>query len=637
MNSREEVSTVEVRRGLALGISCICAIGVVDTFLVAKTHNSHVALSLVLLSLIPTGLLAAYVTPKGIATRGASRKFEASDTESAFLTAGFLMCALASVVSTVVLSSPYHRSPIYFLFIGLAVTFLSMMIITRRVYTRSTFLVTFAGILLVGIILRLTSISLITGFFGDDPLSHQAFVNQIVSTHRIPNEGAYADFPLMHIQIAATMGLSSLGFKSSATVAITLVQATVWPLITFMIVRRINLDIRLAFLSALILNSSDVVIWYATLGAFPTTFAVTFVLLISYLLLKVKTTNRGLVLLLFVLMTITVTFSHSMTALIMIIVVFVFAALGVLHGNRERTALSRLRFTTSCLAISTIFVFAYWMCVAGFVFSRFVNVLLTNEGVFASFVTIGGRAYSQQVPLLDYFMNMVGQFIVYGFAVIGFVAWISASERRRGPHSIPTMALGFLLIGGFGQVLSLGVGPDRWLYYAYMFLPVVASLGILLLSDRLLSLTHKKVTSVAIAMIIFTASFLVISDSHSNNDSPFYGQDLVAPRFLKDSEIASATNLVSLCNSSIGSDNDLASYLRFTSSSSSAAVPIDFYSKGFDDFTGVIILRDSFFHQPIYSRGLYKLNYDLLAYLDQNRLNRIYDSGTIIGFCTSGE
>jgi hypothetical protein len=278
--------------------------------------------------------------------------------------------------------------------------------------------------------------------------------------------------------------------------------------------------------------------------------------------------------------------------------------------------------------ISILIVIGYWMLAANFIFDKFVDVIFLNAGVFASFVTSAGIGYAQTIPVIEYTASLLGQFLIYGFAVMGFLFCLSMKEKNLRLLALTVISLILLAIGGFGQILAIGVAPDRLVYYCFVLIPIPAAYGIYHTLKRISK--NRKFSTITVASLFLIASFLMITAPQADIDSPIYSQDLVSPRFIKESEFVSINNILENYDGAIGTDNDLASLLNSLGNSNSAI--LDFHSAEFVTFDGLVIIRKFYDTEPIYSRGLYRMNLTIYNQLLEPSFDNIYDSGSLRGY-----
>lgn len=574
-----------------------------DIYIYSKSGHLNYIKAYLILSIIPLFIFLIYPFLKNrISIEEVYNESKINKKLSSII---FFICLVLAIISYLTYPDSFGRPLIFFILVALAITILIGEILyfeNQNVYF------TLFKIMLLALVIRLIPLTMIPGFYFDDPMYHEAFTYSIIKNNHIPLNTSYSPFPLMHTLLSFIMLESGIGFKFSA-LSITFLQSTLIILIIFLI-GRITLNERLGLVSAALFSFLDVIIGYGIKGAFPTTFAIFPIVIIIYLLFR---KNNSIINLIFVLLLFAVVISHSLSALFLLSFLLAFSVMRFFFTKINKFN----KLNASAILLFSIITVSYWMYNAEFIFSRFLNMIFMKEsGVHASFSTSTGIAYSQTIPILEYLINFAPQVIFFSLGILGFLYICSRFKENQKLMVFITISILFLIIGAGGQILSAAIASDRFIYYTYILLPIASAVGIIILSNLL-----KKKNLVI--LLVFILAFTMITNSYSNMDSPLYSQHLTPPRYIMESEITSIQTISNITTSNIFTDNDLSSYLMFIKNKN--ATMIQFSNGNFTDYR-LILLRESFINKPVYSKGMYKLNYDPFIKLENEGYNTIYDS-----------
>jgi hypothetical protein len=281
---------------------------------------------------------------------------------------------------------------------------------------------------------------------------------------------------------------------------------------------------------------------------------------------------------------------------------------------------SNFTYPTILISISVIL---YWLYTSNFIFDSLVMIVSAKEsGIKASFSTAGGIAYAQLIPLKEYLLELSGKFIYFGLALIGLLFVLRKPKESLIRLVLIIFGLFLFFIGGFALIFALGIAPDRIMYYSYIFLPIPAAIGIVLFSKNMGKF------NIIMLIIVFLFIFLMLTNSSSDKDSPIYSIDFTSKRYLDSAERESVDTIVNYSKNIIVTDNDLGTFIKRMKGYDS--VIVNFYSPNFEKYAGsVIITRSSFTKYPMYSRGLYRLNYDPDIKIEDSGFNHIYNSNVL--------
>lgn len=596
-----------------------------DFCLLLKT-SSKAIMALVLLSSI---ILIAFFTYYLMRTKTNNTRVKSiTYTNNQYIISSiiFFLFIFLSLVTIKERPTIYERPITFFIFISLSLSSIVIDIFFLPAKKNIVYFTLFK-IILVAVILRWIPLSIIPGLYGDDPLYHQMFTSKILENHHIPLDLQYSNFPLMHLMISSTMIVTGMNFKYSSMFSVTSLQAILVTILIYLLAYTISLNYKLGIISSFVYSFSDVPIGFGILGAFPTTFAILLILTIMYLLFKSKGDTITLSVIwrsTSILFIIVIILSHSLSSLFMAFVLLLLYIFNYFYKSIFNSQLE-LSLSNSLVTLFFVIMLGYWMYKADFIFNQFVHIVFLDDAIRASFSSVGGKKYSQIVPISSYFFTLFGRFILYGLSVIGFLYATSDIKNNYKMIIISVTGILLTLFGGISQILGVGVAPDRLEYYAYFLLIFPSAFGLLYLVNNL-----KFRYIPLITLVILIMSFFMITNMSSNTDTPIYAKDLTPQRFIEMSELQSINKVLNIVDCNIGSDNDLAYYIRYRYPGNVSI--LNFYLNEQTQFKGAIIIRENYNERPIYSRGLYKPKDNIYISLQNSTLNKIYSSEALYVF-----
>lgn len=525
----------------------------------------------------------------------------------------------SSILSFMLRPSSYTRPISFFILISLSISILVFIIINNKL-NKYKYLI-LSMIILLSIVLRFVPLSMIPGLYYDDPMFHQNFAEQIQTSMHIPQNNFYTPFPLMHLILVISTLLTELTFKYSSIFVITFSQAALIPTILFLLGEHILKSSTIGFLSALIFSFSDIPLRYGITSAFPTTYSLILFSLLIFIIFTHNREQKVYLSVLIVILILTIILSHSLTplALLLFVIVSFLVQEFYIYILRKNAKSIITKWTIALLFASMI---SYWIYNSYFAFNTLVKILFIPEtnGVQASFSTAGGLSFSQSIPTSEYMLDLVATFVLFSFSSIGFLYSLSIHKECVKALAFTINSMFFMLMGSFSLLLVIGIAPERFLYYSYLFLPITSAIGILTFAKS----TKKKI-SIFTIVIIFVLPFFMITNSISNTDSPIFSKDMTAQRFLSQSEALSLHTISRINNSKIYTDNDFSTYLTYIIGNNSA-IPTNFFTKEFLSTRGYVITRKFYGIKPSFSQGLYRVNYDVYSEFEKYQYQRVYDS-----------
>jgi hypothetical protein len=621
-------SKIKNFKALDVKLSILGALSVLffDSLLLSLKTISKAVMALVLLSSIIFFAFYVYYFMRTNINNVKVKSITYTNNQYVFSSIIFFLFIFLSLITINERVTIYERPIAFFIYISLSLS--SIMIDIFFLPTKKSIVYfTLFKIMLVAVILRWIPLSIIPGLYGDDPLYHQMFTSEILESHHIPLDLQYSKFPFMHLMISSIMIVTGMNFKYSSMFSVTLLQAIMVTIFIYLLAYAISLDYKFGIISSFIYSFSDVPIGFGILGAFPTTFAIFLILTVIYLLFKSRNDTSNLYFKqksITILLLIAILLSHSLSSLFMATLLMLLCIFKYFYKHAFKDQLS-LSLSNNLAALSLVIMFAYWMYEVDFIFSQLVHVIFLDDAIRASFSSVGGKNYAQIVPISSYFFTLLGRFILYGLSVIGILYATADIKKNYAVLIFSIIGVSITLFSGIGQILGFGVAPDRLEYYAFFLLIFSSAFGLFYLVNNL-----KFRYIPLIVVVILIMSFFMITNTYSNTDTPIYAKDLTPQRFIKTSELHSLHKVLNIVGCDIGSDNDLAYYIRYRYPGNTTI--LNFYLDEHTQFKGAIIIRDNYKERPIYSRGLYKPKDNIYISLQNSKLNQIYSSEALYVF-----
>ena len=526
----------------------------------------------------------------------------------------FWILIFFALLSIFLIHTEYFRSIFFFLLISLAILVLLLDLLRTKIETQTPMFI--FQILAVLILIRIIPLVFIPGFYLDDPYYHEWFSSMIVLNHFIPIDTSYSPFPIMHLLLSISQIVTNASFKFVGTLFLTVLQALLIPIFIYLISKKIFNNLQISLIAALIFGFSDIAIGQSIVGPFPTTYAIIIISLI-FLIFMIKKDIRFSILIF--LLSFTLIISHSLSALIFeLFIIFIFICLTIAERIKIKT-ISNFELTT--ILIFSISFILYWIFASNLIFEKFVEIGFGEVGgVKASFSSSGGISYAQLIPVYEYILELSGKFFYFGFALVGLLFSIRTLKDSIFQLIIIVFGLLLFFIGGIGLIFAFGIAPDRILYYSYFFLAIPATIGIILLFK------HNSHNHYIFMIIAFLFISLMITNSVSNKDSPIFSSDFTSKRYIDYTERISVDTMIRYSsNSRIISDNDLSNYIKYIKDHDSVMIP--FNSPKFENYKGSIIITRAYFQKyPIYSKGLYRINYEPAIKIPNSGFSHVYDS-----------
>lgn len=445
----------------------------------------------------------------------------------------------------------YNRPFIYFLVIASICTLVMVQIQIYSNHKSATMLILFE-ILLISLNIRGGILYEFPNIIGVDPTYHLNIAMDIVDFGKIPLGFQYSAHPIMHILIATTNLLASVSPKNSIIFSTGFVLAVLLPMLTYTICKRI-FTVQIALISALFIAISNYLIWYGYM-LFATSMGLVYFIIFLYFILSVESVHQKIV---SILLFLTLVLVHPLTNVVLLFSMILLRLAQTYHHRLSYVINTRKNQIISINMIILFFLFtlAYWMHSTPLSNTSFFDFIIRTVVTKLTTVELAPSILSaplERVNVLNEVINMLGAISLLCLGIIGVLHTI----RIKGNDliSMYVVSIGYIIF--FAAAVSQIIGfenilPQRWFAFAYLLFAIPASVGIQLMYNINAS---KKFTLYIQSIMIFTISFLMITSSIANMDSPIYSKDISLRTGYFESEFAATDFFVVHSNTTFVTD-----------------------------------------------------------------------------------
>ncbi|MBA7489543.1 hypothetical protein ES702_00077 [subsurface metagenome] len=468
-----------------------------------------------------------------------------------------------------------------------------------------------------------------------DPWVHQMFTQSILDSGFIPEGFIYSRLPIYHLMIAATRLVTDLGHKMATILSISLIQLICLVLFTFLL-GRWTFNAKVGLLGALLLGFSGYFI-HISFYVFPNTLSAVPILIIVYLLFKLRRNKPLIASSLSILFMLTLILTHALASMCMTVLLFVgwlgFEVYNLIYREDREVSLP-----LSIAIPFTIAMFAWWTYVSGHVAILGGLIKWGFSGDYWNVDNIVYPAsviYTHNVPFFELLFNSAGNYLFWGLSFAGCFYMISRKVKNPYAFNIAVYGMVISLITFFALVFSFtGILTGRWHYFSHIFLSIPLAVALFLLSSGIRGV-FAKVSVVVIIIIIL--SFLTLMTPLSNMDNPIFKNTLVDGR-LTVSEVHSLETISEFTDDKLGAEPRIVGYLEWIKQfppERTFSIQESLYTKDFSNYKDSIVIIGKRVSQATISvndRSFIELDYNPRPLLTEEGFSCIYDSGSVSGF-----
>lgn len=308
-------------------------------------------------------------------------------------------------------------------------------------------------IILIGISLQLGQVLIFPNVVGVDPWYHQLYTSKILESGFIPG-GSYSKLPIFHLIISCFSLLTDLQYKYSTIISIGLLQVIVNILFVFLL-GKFLFNKSVGLLSALLLAIAN---HHINMGfcPIPNTLGCLFILIILYLLIKLRPEKplRCTSLVIFFMIVLIMTHTVASTGMAIALFMFWFASQIYMWfiESRDKTSLS-------LAVLFSAMMFGWWIYVSGHI-STLARLLEWGFNIDIGFFGKSPQqvlGYLETIPFSEQLFNNIGMFIFFSLSIIGCFFMISKKHGNSKSFVMACIGITPLAIGFFSLITGFSV------------------------------------------------------------------------------------------------------------------------------------------------------------------------------------
>jgi hypothetical protein len=286
------------------------------------------------------------------------------------------------------------------------------------------------------------------------------------------------------------------------------------------------------------------------------------------------------------------------------------------------------------LLYSLIFLISYWLFVSTFSLFAIRNIVETLTHPTALGFPLHFLSWGESD------LSWLGTYIIYWFAILGCLAYLSRKRRTAQRLGLVISVLGLFGISyGFMVVLSSwAVVPDRWFPFGLTLAVIPASYAIISLAKQ----SEKRSKALFICILVFVLVFFSITSSFANDDFPILTR-AVTVNSLTSAELQSATLLNAIHEGPITTDGYYAQDLFNQTLNHGHLGENDLtilqtgMLEGSSPVEGLVIIRASGFLFPVtietggtYASGVYSPYFYVSKTYDHSFVQQMVSRGNVV-------
>ena len=454
---------------------------------------------------------------------------------------------ISAALITYDFSEIYTRHPLFFVLISCAVAVLGVQIITFRDLNKTKNMIFIAKILLLSLILRASAYFVSPYPTGPDSWSHAEYISYFLHYGKItvpPDFMAYyVNYPIAHLHAVCTSLLTSI--SPHDVMFLWAVILTFSTIVTFLIVRMLTGNVQLALISMLLLNFvTDHIQW--CIHTMAMTFGIAIYAFIIFFALKVYLEPKDklkyipfmLVFLYIIVWIHTISAFITLVSLLALVVGYILYEIlnnqNIYNWNILPFRSQSVRLLMVPLVFLAVIIAYHWMDPAYPFFDKSFGGLfksLSQEAEIFGSITLSNVHDRWETLLLS-----IGFYIYVFFGIIGALYCSSHKEQAKKYFPLIVLVLGlFFVYYAFPLFGMRNIVPCRWPAFAFVCFALFVGFGIYRALDLLKS---KRVILCAVAFIFCIGSFLMITNTEANQDSPLYGEEISIKSIRTESEMS---------------------------------------------------------------------------------------------------
>jgi hypothetical protein len=549
---------------------------------------------------------------------------------SPYLLSNIVFFALLTYSTLILYLGAYERPLGYFLALASMSTLAAWEIFSFPKESRRWPTIILSKILVISLSLRVSLFYLYPGsFLGTDPWWNSiAFERISQEGHLIRDIGMYYFMPVQHFIVVTTSYLTGLATREAMIISLGLFEVVS---LTFVfLLGRDLFNRRIGLLAALILGINNLhIMWGWLLVA--QTIGLSLATLILFLTLNPKvphTTNIKMILILAIAVLI---ITHTASSFITLVIMLLLYLGYTLFSYLSKIPLPYLHRNITLLFVVSLI--GYWLYITNF-FTSFVRLFVGIDSPLSVATPYAPSLITKVNPVWSE-INKLGNLLFYGLATIGLLSILSPRNINT-----PRFTLAFCGISLTALVFAVFFLAEtelligRWFIFMDLILVIPVALGLNMII-RSLGATWKRWCT--LNLIIFAMTFLMVTNTTAAFDSPLYPNYLKSQNVLKVSELRAAETVKTLYPGAPIMDTTHSLALKASPDSSASPLSYQDIQTGFQKVDALLVLREYITQSAfrVLAKGVYyitEFTYDPYQVLDDRRLSRVYDVGTVSAY-----
>lgn len=538
----------------------------------------------------------------------------------------YLLLFVISILIILTRQDVYVRPLSYFIIISIMSSIVGLEIIFSTKKHQTYILL---QIILIGVSLYLTQVSLFPGVVGVDPWFHQMFSSKMINEGYIPGGSSYSQLPIFHLLVSITTIITNLSYKYSSILSIGFLQLIVNIMVIFLFGKYLFNE-KVGLLSGLLLTTAN---YHVFMGSRPisNTIACVIILLILYILIVLRKTKPIKYTFLLLMLMLVLIMTHTVASMGLAIILLVCWGVSIMYKH-ENVRISRY-ISFSLLTFFIVAMFGWWIYASGHITTLAKLIKWGFSIDIFNKTPLEIMSYYTRVPFQEILFSNMSLILFFSFSIIGCLFMLSdkAGKKKHDSFLFACIGLTPLIVGFFSLISGHAVIEERWWYLAQILLAIPVGLAIILIC----SITNKKVPKVFILCgSIFVLTFIMILNPNANIDNNMFMNNSSSRNAVYDSELQSLKTISSVWDGAIGGDgyfsNTVMQYLGYRYK----CIDDMLWDEDFNNCDDCIILvREAIIDKPfqLYNSS-YQLKYNPKTMLDQSAFVKIYDCNTVTGY-----
>ena len=544
----------------------------------------------------------------------------------------FYVLYVLSLLSVYLRPNLYERPMVYFVFISLCVGVLAVTIFiqpSNKIFTYFSLI----KIVIIGLTLSYTQLWVFPELVGVDPWYHKSLVESMIYSHSIPEGTSYSFLPIFHLIIGSVAILTDMPYKLAVLLSVSLCQILCFVLFAYILGTLIFKESKLGLLSSLFLISGNYLI-LRSFWAIPNSLGACLMLItISLLGLYFKgrigqaskcfSTEYLLLIIIFML---TLILTHTISTVAMAIFLLVFYVSQKVYSMFLFPHSKPLQYSILIAIMFVTLMFAWWT----YLTMHTEGLAFMIERKFASYtLSTVSTNYVSTTPFLEQLLSYLPEFLFFMIAGIGLLYMVSYKGDVFS-FSFAMCGASILLISFVAPLIGVWIIQDRWRYLAQVLLAIPFAIGVIAVMGRIKCNNVRFGTTFGLITVL---SFLMVISPVANIDNMQLYPTTGFRSALIESELVSLGTASSISDGVIYVDNIYLSTspIDYNLSDLSESLVVGNFLSCEDG--AIIFLRSEIINNPlIVSRGLYRLDYDPVMHLNNQKFCKFYDVDTVYGF-----